>query len=62
MADKFSKDSLQSKVGTFYHEVVHITLDTMHHKLMSNEAFVCIFAAFLNEAMTNAVFTEKDEL
>ena len=62
IADKFSKDSLQSessKVGTFYHEVVHIILDTMHHKLMSNEAFVCIFAAFLNEAMTNAVFIEK---
>jgi len=65
IADKFNKDSIQSessKAGTFYHEVTHIILNIMRHKSMNDEAFVCTFAAFLNEAMADAVFIEKEEL
>lgn len=60
--NKDDKQSADSKVNTFYHELVHSILDTMGYSDMSkDEKFVNCFAGFLTEAMQNSVFIEEDE-
>lgn len=65
IAERHSKDAYQSatsKKNTFYHELVHSILRTMGETdLNDNEKFVCCFAGFLTEAMTNAMFVEEEE-
>ena len=62
VAEKINKDDLQSedsKINTFYHELVHAILKTMGEtELNDNEKFVCCFSSFLTEAMQNAYFKE----
>lgn len=62
IADKFNKDDVQgegNKVNTYYHELIHVILDNMGEKELSqNEKFVCTFAGFLTEAMTTADYPE----
>ena len=63
IAEIFNNDicqSQESKENTFYHELTHAILDTMgENELSANERFVCTFAGFLTEAMTNAYFEEE---
>lgn len=65
IADKFDKDDKQSpdsKVNTFYHEMIHVILTNMgESELNNNEKFVCSFAGFLTEAMADAKFLDKGE-
>lgn len=57
-----SEQSDTSKVNTFYHELVHIILDSMGEKeLSSNEKFVSCFAGFLTDAMDKAYFEEESD-
>lgn len=60
IAHKFNKDDVQShdsKVNSFYHEMVHVILTNMGEtELNDNEKFVCSFAGFLTEAMAEAKF------
>lgn len=62
IANSFNKDNTQSedsKVNTFYHELIHCILDTMgKNELSQDEVFVNCFAGFLTEAMANASFVE----
>lgn len=64
IADKFDKDEKQSsdsKVNTFYHEMIHVILTNMgESELNANEKFVCSFAGFLTEAMADAKFIDKE--
>ncbi len=64
IADKFNKDdvqSLDSKVNTFYHELIHVILTNMgENELNDNEKFVCSFAGFLTEAMADAKFIDNE--
>lgn len=64
IADKFDKDEKQSsdsKVNTFYHEMIHVILTNMgESELNGNEKFVCSFAGFLTEAMSDAKFIDKE--
>ena len=64
IAEIFNNDKYQSqgsKENTFYHELIHAILDTMgESELSNNEKFVCSFAGFLTEAMTNAYFKEEE--
>jgi len=64
IADKintYDTQSETSKVNTFYHELVHSILKTMcEDKLNENEKFVCCFASFLCEAMSEARFPGGD--
>lgn len=64
IADKFSKDSVQapdSKRNTFFHETIHCILYNMgEYELNDNEKFVSTFAGFLNEAMADAKFIDKE--
>ncbi len=64
IADKFDKDGVQSpdsKLNTFYHEVIHVILTNMgENELNGNEKFVCSFAGFLTEAMADAKFIETE--
>lgn len=51
------KQSDQSKVNTYYHELVHLILNNMGRTDLNNdEPFVCAFAGFLTEAMVSAEF------
>jgi len=65
IADKFNKDESQSadsKLNTFYHEMVHVILANMgENELNDNEKFVCSFAGFLTEAMVDAKFIESQK-
>lgn len=62
IVNKDDKQSADSKVNTFYHELIHSILDTMGYSDMSkDEKFVNCFAGFLTEAMQNSVFIEEDE-
>ena len=46
------QQSVTSMENTFFHELVHLILDTMGEtKLSSNERFVCTFASFLYGAI-----------
>lgn len=55
---KNQSESVQ--INTFYHELVHVILDTMHeNELSRNEKFVSCFSSFLCEAMKNAYFDES---
>ena len=57
---KDGKQSLGSKVNTFYHELTHSILRTMGEMdLNNNEKFVCGFSSLLTEAMAKAVFMEE---
>lgn len=57
---KAGDQSESSQVNTFYHELTHLVLDTMGRSdLSSDETFVCSFAGFLSDAMTNAYFKEE---
>lgn len=64
IAHKFNKDDVQSpdsKLNTFYHEMVHVILTNMgENELNDNEKFVCSFAGFLTEAMADAKFIDKE--
>lgn len=54
------KQCLSVQVNTFYHELVHIILDTMNESdLSTNEKFVSCFSSFLCEAMKKAYFVEE---
>lgn len=60
LVNKDDKVSEDSKINTFYHELTHSILDTMgYNDLSRDEKFVCCFAGFLTEAMTDAYFVEK---
>ena len=65
IADYYNKDRVQSedsKVNTFYHELVHTILGCMgKNELNENEEFVNTFAGFLTEAMTTAVYQVEPE-
>lgn len=55
-----TKQSQQSKINSYYHELIHLILNNMGRADLSNdEPFVCTFAGFLTEAMVTAEF--KDE-
>lgn len=60
IANNYNKDRIQSedsKVNTFYHELVHTILGCMGKTdLNENEEFVNTFAGFLTEAMVSAVY------
>ena len=44
--------SNSSKLNTFYHELIHLILDTMgEYELSQNERFVNTFSGFLTEAI-----------
>lgn len=44
--------SKSSKFNTFYHELIHLILDTMgEYELSANERFVNTFSGFLTEAI-----------
>lgn len=64
IAHKFNKDDVQSpdsKLNTFYHELVHVVLTNMgENDLNDNEKFVSTFAGFLTEAMADAKFIDKE--
>lgn len=61
LVNKNDQQSADSKVNTFYHELIHSILDTMGYSDMSkDEKFVNCFAGFLTEAMESAVFIEED--
>lgn len=64
IADKFNKDDVQSadsKRNTFFHEMIHVILSNMgYNELNDNEKFVCSFAGFLTEAMTDAKFIKTE--
>ena len=61
IVNKDDKQSADSKVNTFYHELIHSILDTMGYSDMSkDEKFVNCFAGFLTEAMDAAVFIEEE--
>lgn len=64
IAHKFNKDDVQSpdsKVNSFYHEMIHVILTNMgENELNDNEAFVCSFAGFLTEAMADAKFIDNE--
>lgn len=54
------KQCLSVQVNTFYHELVHVILDTMNENdLSTNEKFVSCFSSFLCEAMKKAYFVEE---
>lgn len=54
--------SSDSKVNTFYHELVHAILDTMGElDLSRDEKFVNCFAGFLTEALTTAGVEYNEE-
>ena len=63
IADLYNKNLQQSedsKVNTFYHELVHTILGCMGESdLNGNEKFVNTFAGFLTEAMTTAIWPTK---
>lgn len=62
LVNKNDKQSADSKVNTFYHELTHSILDTMgESELSGNEKFVSCFSSFLTEAMEKAVFVEEGE-
>ena len=65
IADIYNKDRKQSessKVDTFYDELTHCILQTMGEtELDNNEKFVCCFAGFLTEAMSNSEYKKKEE-
>lgn len=65
IADYYNKDRKQSedsKVNTFYHELTHTILGTMGKKeLNDDEEFVNTFASFLTEAMRSAVYSVVSE-
>lgn len=49
------KQSHDSKVNTFYHELTHAILEVMgRFDLNDDETFVCCFGSFLCEAMRSA--------
>ena len=51
------KQSDDSKLNTFYHELTHVILDNMgKDELSGNEEFVSSFAGFLTEALTSAKY------
>lgn len=51
------KQSEESMLNTFYHEMVHSILGTMgKDDLNDDESFVCTFASFLTECMTTMKF------
>lgn len=55
---KVSEESMKS---TFWHELVHVILDTMdEYELSSNEKFVSVFSSMLNEAICTSKW--KDDL
>lgn len=56
MGRKASEESMKS---TFWHELVHVILDTMdEYELSSNEKFVSVFSSFLNEAICTSKWNE----
>lgn len=58
MGRKTSEESMKS---TFWHELVHVILDTMdEYELSSNEKFVSVFSSMLNEAVSTSKW--KDDL
>ena len=62
IVNKNDQQSADSKVNTFYHELIHSILDTMGYDEMSkDEKFVNCFAGFLTEAMESAVFIEDEQ-
>lgn len=62
LVNKNDLQSAESKINTFYHELIHSILDTMGYSDMSkDEKFVNCFAGFLTEAMESAVFIEEEE-
>lgn len=53
-ANKISDDNI---MNTFYHEKVHMILDSMsEHELSKNEKFVDTFAKLLRQSDTTAVY------
>lgn len=63
IADKYNKEDKQSddsKVNTFYHELAHaILMNTGYDELNEDHKFVCSFSALLTEAMRDARFIVK---
>lgn len=62
IADLFNKEDRQSydsKVNTFFHELTHNILFNMGDDARNNEQFVSTFAGFLTEAMTTADYPAK---
>lgn len=49
--------SIDTQLDTFYHEKVHVILDTMgYHDLSENEQFVDLFGKLLRQADETAVY------
>jgi hypothetical protein len=56
---KVSEESMKS---TFWHELVHVILDTMdEYELSSNEKFVSVFSSMLNEAICTSKWNDDIE-
>jgi len=54
-----TKQNQESKTNSYYHELIHLILNSMGRNDLSNdEVFVCSFAGFLTEAMVTAEFEE----
>ena len=63
IAESFNgeKQSETSKLNTFYHELIHIILDTMGREDLSrDEVFVNSFASFLLESLRSFKYKEDE--
>lgn len=60
IVDKQYAQSTDSKINSYYHELIHLILNNMGYggTLSNDEHFVCAFSGFLTEAMVTAEFEE----